>query len=144
MGRPSTHLNHIKPPTSQNVTENPYESPTATDAPSDDGPRPKLGIGAWLFVAIEAISVFVVLFVLAGLATAWIWPITPNPNPTAGDKLPRWLIPYYFVTAMLVAAPLAWYQAAYHLRKCRTRAARKADIDRQRREAIESARQRHS
>ena len=126
------------------MTENPYQSPTATDSTIPNGPRPKLGIGAWLLVAFKAISAFAVLIVLAGIATAWIWPISPGPNYTAADNLPRWLIPYYFAGSLLIAATLAWYQAACALRKCRARAARRAEIEQQRRDAIESVRRRHS
>jgi len=124
------------------VTENPYESPTAIDSISD-GPPPKLGLGTWLLVAFEAIVTFVVLIVLAALPFAWLWPADVLPAVSTPDRLARWLIPYYIAGSFFIAAALSSYQASCVLHRHRARAARKAEIDQQRREAIESARQRH-
>ncbi len=98
-------------------------------------------------VGVDAILTFVVLIVLAAMAvpaSEWICLFTFGPNYTAGDYLPQWLMPYYAAGSVLVAAASAWCRAGYTLRKWRERAARMVEIDQQRREAIESAKRRHS
>jgi len=96
-----------------------------------------------LLIAFETTVTFVVLIVLAALASAWLWPIDLPPKYGTVDRMPRWLAPYHAVGSILVATALAWLRAAHVLSKHRERAARKSEIDRQRREAIESAKQRH-
>lgn len=97
--------------------ENPNESPKAA-ANVNNSPSP--GLASYVIAGVQFMSVFAGVLLVAFVGLFAIWPIDDSP---AGDAVAKgrayWLIPWYWLGAVLLATVLAALTVRGALRKRR-------------------------